>query len=147
MFKNKKILTGFTLIELLVVVAIVGLMATIVLVNVRGSQAKARDVNIQSVLHQVRNAAEMSYISNNESYDQVCDEGSDTLSNLGEFGRLEESIERDNGGNDVKCYESVDKKDFAVSSPMVVRSDKHWCVESAGLSREIDNPISSAKCE
>lgn len=138
---------GFTLIELLVVVAIVGLMATIVLVNVRGSRAKARDANIQSVMHQVRNAAEMSYIRNNESYAQVCDEENNTLSNLGEFGYLEEAIKIDNGGIDVKCYESADKTDFAVSSPLVARSDKHWCVESAGLSIEIDNPVSSAKCE
>ena len=35
---------GFTLIELLVVIAIIGLLATVVLINVSGVMAKARDV-------------------------------------------------------------------------------------------------------
>jgi len=138
---------GFTLIELLVVVAIISLLTTIVLVNVRGAKAKAHDANIQSSMHQVRNAAEISYVNSNESYTNVCDEGDQTLSNTGEFGYLEEAIKKDNGGKDVKCFESTDKRDFAVSSPMVARQGKHWCVESAGLSIELDNPISSAICQ
>ncbi|MBA7671954.1 hypothetical protein ES703_80123 [subsurface metagenome] len=138
---------GFTLIELLVVVAIIGLLTTIVLVNMRDARAKARDASIQSYMHQVRNAAEMSYIRNNENYAQVCDEGNDTLSDDGEFGVLEDKIEKDNGNKTVKCIESVDKGSFAVSSPMVARTGKHWCIESAGLSREIDGEITSAICE
>lgn len=137
---------GFTLLELLVVIAIIGLMATIVLVNVRGQRAKARDASIQSSMHQLRNAAEMSYDRNNESYDLVCGDDN-TLSNSGELKALEAAIKRDNGNKDVACYESSDKKDFAASSPLVAREGKHWCIESAGLSREIDEAITSAKCE
>ena len=85
---------GFTLIELLVVVAIIGLMSTIVLVNIRSSRARARDASIQSSMHQVRNAAEMSYIRNNESYAEVCDEVNNTLSDTEEFGYLEEAIKK-----------------------------------------------------
>jgi len=133
---------AFTLIELLVVVAIIGLLTTIVLVNIRNSRAEAHDASIQSSMHQVRNAAEMSYIRNNESYTAVCDENNNTLSDSGEFGYLEEAIKKDNGDNNVKCYESANKRDFAISSPLVARAGKHWCVESAGLSIEIDNPIS-----
>lgn len=128
-------------------VAIISLLTTIVLVNVRGAKAKARDANIQSSMHQVRNAAEMSYINSNESYTNVCDESDQTLSNIGELGYLELAIKKENGGQDVKCFESADKRDFAVSSPMKARTGKHWCVESAGLSIELDNPISSAKCQ
>ena len=138
---------GFTLIELAVVIAIIGIIATIVLVNVRGSKAKARDANIQSSMHQLRNAAEMSYIRNNESYTEVCDEADNTLSNAGELGLLEEAIKKDNGNKDITCFESSDKKDFAASSPLVARQQKHWCVESAGLSIELNNPITSARCE
>ncbi len=138
---------GFTLIELLVVIAIIGMISTIVLVNVRGSKAEAQDANIQSSMHQARNAAEMSYIDNNESYTAVCDEADDTLSNTGEFGHLEQAIMKDNGGKAVKCFESADKRDFAVSSPLVAKSGQHWCVESAGLSMEIDNAITSAVCQ
>ena len=111
------------------------------------AQADARDASIQSTMHQVRNAAEMSYTKNNESYFEVCDENDDTLSNVDEFGALEAAIKKENGGKDVKCFESADKKDFAVSSAMVAKPDKYWCVESAGLSMEINNPVSSAICQ
>jgi len=147
--KNK----SFTLIELLVVIAIVGFLATIVLVNVSGSKVQARDAHIKTSMHQVRNAAEMSYTKNNESYTDVCDEtdltpdGDPTLSSIGDFGLLEEAIKKDNGNKDVVCYESSDKKDFAVASPMVYQEGKYWCVESAGPSIELDHLITSAKCE
>lgn len=138
---------AFTLIELLVVVAIIGLMAVIVLVNLRGSRAKAHDANIQFFMHQLRNAAEFSYTRNDESYAEVCDETDNTLSNGGDLGILKEAIEKENKDQTVACYESSDKKDFAVSFPLVARQGKHWCVESAGASIEINDPITSAKCQ
>ncbi len=141
--KNK----SFTLIELLVVVTIIGLLSTIVWVSIGNARAKARDASIQSYMHQLRNAAEMSYINNNESYSQVCDEINDTLSDNGEFGILEDKIEKDNGNKAVKCFESADKREFAVSSPMVASVGKHWCIEAVGFSLELDNEITSAICQ
>jgi len=52
-------LKGFTLIELLVVVAIIGILATVVVVNLSSSQNKARDARLQNDLEQVANAAEI----------------------------------------------------------------------------------------
>lgn len=129
------------------VIGIIGLLTSIVLVNVRGSKDQAKDANIQSTMHQIRNAAEISYIQNNESYTDVCDEADETMNDAGEFGYLEEAIVRDNGGYAVKCFESANKKDFAVSSPLVSRSGKYWCVESAGLSIELDGEITGATCQ
>ena len=137
---------SFTLIELLVVIAIIGVLATIVLVNVRSAQVKARDSSIKEDLYQLRNAAEMIF-AHNESYETVCDETDDTLSNSGEIGRIEKAIQKNNGGQDVTCFESINKQSFAVSSPLVASVGKHWCVEAAGLSIELDHPIISAKCE
>ena len=137
---------GFTLIELLVVVAIIGLISSIVLVNTRGSQSKARDANIESMMHQVRNAAEMSYLQS-ESYAQVCDEANNTLNNAGDFGILENAIKKENGQKALSCYESTDKKSFAVSTPLVGAAGKHWCVESAGLSIALDQAITSFICQ
>lgn len=58
-FINKK--RGFTLIELLVVIAIIGILATIVVVNVNSARAKARDVKRISDLQQIQTALEMYY--------------------------------------------------------------------------------------
>ncbi|MFA6963559.1 MAG: prepilin-type N-terminal cleavage/methylation domain-containing protein [Patescibacteria group bacterium] len=57
-------LKGFTLIELLVVVAIIGILATVVVVNLSTSQNKARDAKLQNDLEQVANAAEIYRIDN-----------------------------------------------------------------------------------
>lgn len=136
---------GFTLIELLVVVAIVGLVSSIVIINTWGSRDKARDANIQSFMHQLRNAAELSY-DRNEHYDEVCT-GANEISDSGEFGLLKKAIKKENPGNEVTCIESADKKDFAASFPMVAEIGKHWCVESAGASIKIDAAITSASCQ
>ena len=53
--KNK----GFTLIELLVVIAIIGLLATIVLVSLKGVRAKAKDARRVSDMKAIQTAIEM----------------------------------------------------------------------------------------
>jgi prepilin-type N-terminal cleavage/methylation domain-containing protein len=58
---------GFMLIELLVVVAVVGILATIVLVGFNGTGAKARDTRIQHAMNQVRSLA-ASYFYDYKTY-------------------------------------------------------------------------------
>ena len=59
---------GFTLIELMVVIAIIGLMASTVLVAVQGARAKGRNARRMSDMLQIRNALELYRSSNNNSY-------------------------------------------------------------------------------
>jgi prepilin-type N-terminal cleavage/methylation domain-containing protein len=74
--KEKK---AFTLIELLVVIAIIGLLTSIILVNVGPSRKKARDAQRQSDVHQVSLAMELCY---NEA---GCGEGKDKyISTMGD---------------------------------------------------------------
>lgn len=58
---------GFTLIELLIVIAIIGILASIVLVSMGGARSKARDAQRQSDTRQVVTAQEM-YYGDNGSY-------------------------------------------------------------------------------
>jgi len=50
---------GFTLVELLVVVAVIGILASIVLVSVGGGTTRAKDTRIISDLNMIRTAAEV----------------------------------------------------------------------------------------
>jgi len=58
---------AFTLIELLVVVAIIGILATVVIVNVSSAQDKAKDAKVKADLNTVQTAASL-YFNDNNSY-------------------------------------------------------------------------------
>ena len=143
--KNRKG-AGFTLIELLVTIAIIGLLVVIVIINMQNPRARAHDINIQRFMHQLRNAAQLSY-NRVESYEKVCDETNNTLSDAEAFGLLERALENENPGEVVTCFETADGEGFAASFPLVARSGKHWCIEAAGAGVEINAPITSASCK
>ena len=52
---------GFTLIELLIVIAIIGLLATVILLALSSARVKARDAKRQADMHQLANALELYY--------------------------------------------------------------------------------------
>jgi prepilin-type N-terminal cleavage/methylation domain-containing protein len=58
---NNNKLTGFTLIELLVVVAIIGILASVVIVNLNSARAKGQDSAIKQQLAQLRSSGELYY--------------------------------------------------------------------------------------
>jgi prepilin-type N-terminal cleavage/methylation domain-containing protein len=59
---------GFTLIELLVVVAIIGLLASVIIVSMANSRLKARDIGRISNVRQLRNALELYYNNCGQQY-------------------------------------------------------------------------------
>ncbi len=50
---QKRIQAGFTIIELLIVIAIIGILATLVLTNFQGAQAKGRDTTRKSDINSI----------------------------------------------------------------------------------------------
>jgi prepilin-type N-terminal cleavage/methylation domain-containing protein len=65
--KTQNLNKGFTLIELLIVIAIIGVLATLLMVNFVGVRQRARDAQRKSDLRQVQSALEI-YRSDNGSY-------------------------------------------------------------------------------
>jgi len=61
MKKNK----GFTLIEILIVIAIIGLLASVVLVGLGSFRARGRDARRIADLRSVQNSLELYYVKNN----------------------------------------------------------------------------------
>ena len=69
MNKFKKV-RGFTLIELLVVVAIIGILATIVMVSLNGARSKARDAQRLKDAETIGGALNLYYANNGRYPDQ-----------------------------------------------------------------------------
>jgi len=59
---------AFTLVEMLVVIAIIGILATAILVSLGPARTQARDARIRADVQQLRNLAETYYNTNNFDY-------------------------------------------------------------------------------
>jgi prepilin-type N-terminal cleavage/methylation domain-containing protein len=66
--KSLKDFRGFTLVELLVVIAIIGILATLLLLQLGVARAKARDAKRIADVNQVRTAIELYYDDNGGNY-------------------------------------------------------------------------------
>jgi prepilin-type N-terminal cleavage/methylation domain-containing protein len=118
---------GFTLIELLVVIAIIGILATIVVVNVNSARNKAYDVNIKAGLDQVRQQMELWYDGNGASgYSGIIATTTDAAKGV-DMATIYSAI-INNGGSGYSVYGSTTVYCAKVS----LKSGGTWCVDSSG---------------
>jgi len=95
-YKNK----GFTLIELLIVMAIIGILASIALINLKEARNRAKDVVIKNTIQEGAKIAEV-FFDDIGNYDLLCD---DPRINTG--GVIEDTISKNGGA--FACGDTVD---------------------------------------
>ena len=120
---------GFTLIELLVVVAIIGLLASIVLVSVGTARNKAKDVAIKADLSNLRAAGEL-YSDTAGNYVGFCTSG--------DANRAKDGITSVSSA--MQCNAGATA--WSACANLIVNSSSGWCVDSTGIAKT----IASASC-
>lgn len=127
----KNLERGFTLIELLVVIAIIGILSGIVITALSGARSKASEAEIKSNLSGFRTAAELVYIDNGNSYENVCGDPNTNpyIAALPEGGS--------------RCVPGV--QDYSLAATINTEGDS-WCVDSRGFTGFGDNAGTNAQC-
>lgn len=142
---------GFTLIELLIVIAIIGILATIVVVSLRGASDKARNAKIITDVTQIRKITEDMYVQSFNGYSNLCS-GATLNTTDPNYGKslemLETDIEKYNGSISSKCYSS--QYSYCVSAKFTGENAKYFCIDDEGHNAEFaTEPCTSAtsQCE
>jgi len=131
---------GFTLVELLVVVSVIAILASVVLVNLRGARERAMDTRVISSLGQVRAVAEIIH-SRTGSYFNLCGMTPiDSLASTTVDGLvvLRDDINANNGAaGHATCFTPSPHTEYCVLSALNETPAAFWCINSAGRSARV----------
>lgn len=141
---------GFTLIELLVVIAIIGILSAVVLASLNTARTKGTDAAIKSNLVTIQTQAELYYDSSSNTYGTAtaaaaCTAGglADTLFTDPTIKAAVTAASTAFGGtaytNSRCAVGSVSgNSSYAVAHKLKNTANKWWCVDSTGVSREVN---------
>ncbi len=132
---------GFTLIELLIVIAIIGILASVVLISVNNARTKAKDTTIKNAMDTIRKVSELEFINLNGSYNITTNSGNAgfppcTATTSGmiyqneSFQKAITQILSLNGNQNGICV--VHPTAWAIVFPL--SSGDWWCIDSTGRS-------------
>jgi len=135
------------LIELLIVVAIVGILATIVIVSLREASDRTRNTKIVTNVTQIRKVAEDMYLQETDGYENLCSSGTLNTAYSDSLVILKNDIEK-YGGTNIVCYSS--RYDYCVSVQLGGQEVKYFCIDDTGNNVESTTNACSAsniKCQ
>jgi len=140
---------GFTLLELLIVIAIIGLLAAVVLSFLGPSRDRGANSGIKKNMMEARSQAEMFYVNQNKSYEDVC-----LQTNPDGIWRQVQAAKKDYAGNPKalayddatpstgtteECHDSV--TGYAAWVPLrgsTNASPIGWCIDSQNTSKMVN---------
>ena len=148
----KNLKKGFTLIELLVVIAIIGILSAVVLTSLTSAREKARDGKIKAQLSSLRAAMEIHYDTMGGGYGSGtggataagdCTDApfAGTSGDASVKAIISAVISDTGAASNVDCMS--DKTKYSVEA-VLPGSDKVWCVDSAGASKETTETAAAA---
>lgn len=141
---------GFTLIELLVVIAIIGILSSVVLASLNTARDKGSDSAVKSNLAGIRSQAEILYDTDGD-YDRVCGANGQTQ-NATVAAALTAADNAVAGGTAPICGKPASGAAGNWAATAQLKSSNvltgtsgvdHWCVDSAGASKVVDNAIAA----
>lgn len=132
---NKRLFAyGFTLVEILLVVAIIGVFMAVAIVMTSDARDESRDATIKQRLNNVVDQAH--YLATRQGgFTNVCGLGTPPP----EIVRVIDGAKAvAPSGATFVCNADADR--FAISIELYM-DGKHWCVDSGGARREIEDPL------